>query len=361
MSAESERALKDLLARINGLPSFGGKRPCDHLSLYRRRANTKHPNPKQEFARIREATRNVDFGCVQGVSIRIKAFGCPYDDCLVLAESSSQGRSNDANGKNQPSKSNPEQSPPQNKEWNDGLNSDDDQKLKANGESKTNHTATFRDHSASTDASIPISIVSWNLSETSGSVSAAAPNPSLRRKESTRLIREECFRPHFASQKDNDKTYLPDIIALQETPAAGGRANFSAMLRDTLAANDGKNGAEDLDFSAVLAGGVCANSLNNLPALLSSRLQEIAGPRDNNEPSWGDKVFGQYGYVSVGTQSSHCGMVDLLVRQDFTPKRVQLDDLPSVAAIVTLPNRTKMAIASNHLAPFGKRKCTICC
>ena len=158
-------------------------------------------------------------------------------------------------------------------------------------------------------------------------------------------------------KKDNDKTYLPDIIALQETPAAGGRANFSAMLRDTLAANGGENGAAgDLDFSALLAGGDCANGLNNLPALLSSRLQEIAGPRDSNEPSWGDKVFGQYGYVSIGTRHSHCGMADLLVRQDFAPQRIQVDNLPSVAAILTLTNKTKIAIASNHLAPSGKRK-----
>ena len=79
------------MSRITGLPSSGGKRPCDHLSLYRKRPNTRHPNPKQAFAKVRDATRNVDFGCVKGVSIRIKTLGSPYDECLVLVDSSEKG------------------------------------------------------------------------------------------------------------------------------------------------------------------------------------------------------------------------------------------------------------------------------
>ena len=126
---ESECSLKELLTRINGLPTSGGKRPCDHLSLYRKRATTNyHINHKREFANIREATRMVDFGSVQGISIRIKAFGGPYDECRVLAEST-HGRQADAKVSEQPSNE-----VIQKEEWNDGCDSDDeiDRKPKAN-------------------------------------------------------------------------------------------------------------------------------------------------------------------------------------------------------------------------------------
>lgn len=180
-------------------------------------------------------------------------------------------------------------------QWNDGCSSDDDQKPIANVALDSKQQSNFRNHSASTNCGIPIRVVSWNISEvpSHSPVSDAAPNSYARREESARLIRDECFRA--TSQHGNGNTYYPDIIALQET--------------------------------------------------------------DHN---WGTQVFGPSGYVSVGQQHSHCGFVDLLVRRDFSPVRVELDNgwsnssLPSVATIITLPNKTKVAIASNHLAPFGE-------
>jgi len=227
-------------------------------------------------------------------------------------------------------------------ELNDGCKSsddDDDNKKPMRGKKEEDvkisqhQMANFRDYSSSTNESIPISIVSWNLSETSGSVSDAAPDQNLRRQESARLIREECFRPHFESQtSENGKVYLPDIIALQETPASTtgeigiGHALQGLLDQSTTSITGG------LDFSSILG---------HLGALAVR---------------WGEATFGTYGYVSVGTQSSHCGLCDLLVRKDFAPQRVYLggERLPSVAAILTLPNKTKVAVASNHLSPFGE-------
>lgn len=111
-------------------------------------------------------------------------------------------------------------------------------------------------------------------------------------------------------------------------------------------------------------------------------------------PSFGQDQFGPYGYISAGTCASHCGYVDLLVRKELissttmlkaatileeggedgfsTPirkrSRNQLNEeqeqlqnqilriktiptcnLPSVAASITLPDSTKIAISSSHL------------
>ncbi|KAL7534604.1 hypothetical protein ACHAXR_008645 [Thalassiosira sp. AJA248-18] len=75
-------------------------------------------------------------------------------------------------------------------------------------------------------------------------------------------------------------------------------------------------------------------------------------------PSFGEEEFGQSGYVSMGTQQSHCGYVDLLVRKELAARNtqpirtVQEGNLPSVAATIVLPNETKIAASSSHLAPF---------
>lgn len=246
-------------------------------------------------------------------------------------------------------------------ELNDGRKSsdDDDDKKPMGGKKEENvkmsHQMTnFRDYSSSTNESIPISIVSWNLSETGGSVSDAAPDQNLRRQESARLIREECFRPHFESQtSENGKVYLPDIIALQETPVSTtgeigiGHPVQGLLDQSTTSVTGG------LDFSSILG---------HVGALAAGASQ---GHTDHTGAGWGEATFGTHGYVSVGTQSSHCGLCDLLVRKDFAPQRVYLDSQsPSVAAILTLPNKTKVAVASNHLAPFGeganerKNECT---
>lgn len=169
---------------------------------------------------------------------------------------------------------------------------DDDKKPEAKTETKPNGKLTFRDHSTSSDSSIPITIVSWNVSEVpyESPISARAPNPLQRMRESSSLILDECF---------NHSTYLPDVVALQETPDA----------------------------------------------------------------YWGTKTFGSYGYKSVGSATSHCGTVDLLIRKDFlqegdsmsTPPRLldSYNQLPSVTTIITLPNKTNIAISSSHLAPHN--------
>ena len=233
---------------------------------------------------------------------------------------------------------------------NDGCESsdDDDQKPKGKKEeedAKMSHQMTnFRDYSSSTNESIPISIVSWNLSETGGSVSDAAPDQNLRRQQSARLIREECFRPHFESQtSENGKVYLPDVIALQETPVSTtGEIGIGNALQGLL------------DQTTSITGGLAFSSiLGHVGALAAGASQGHTG--NDDEAGWGEATFGTYGYVSVGTQSSHCGLCDLLVRKDFAPQRVYLDSqLPSIAAILTLPNKTQVAVASNHLAPFGE-------
>jgi len=170
------------------------------------------------------------------------------------------------------------------------LDDDGDKKPEAKPEIKPNGKLSFRDHSTSSDSSTPITLVSWNVSEFDNPISARAPNPLQRMRESSNLIRDECF---------NHSTYLPDVIALQETP----------------------------------------------------------------DSYWGTKTFGSYGYTSVGSATSHCGTVDLLVRKDFlqegdsmsTPPRLldSYNQLPSVATLITLPNKTNIAISSSHLAPFN--------
>ena len=84
LTNNSEQELKELLQKIDGLP-LGENQPCNHLSLYRRRSETEMPfaDMKREFGKIRNISH--DFGTVEGVSIRIKAFGKGYDECKILA------------------------------------------------------------------------------------------------------------------------------------------------------------------------------------------------------------------------------------------------------------------------------------
>ena len=138
--------------------------------------------------------------------------------------------------------------------------------------------------------SFPLTLLSWNISNAHPSYST--PDSARRSEESPRLIREECLRPNANA---NAPSSPPDIIALQECPY----------------------------------------------------------------PSFGEEEFGQSGYVSMGTQQSHCGYVDLLVRKELAignnarPIRtVREHNLPSVAATIVLPNETKIAASSSHLAPF---------
>ena len=74
---------------------------------------------------------------------------------------------------------------------------------------------------------------------------------------------------------------------------------------------------------------------------------------------WGQEEFGPYGYVSMGTQLSHCGWVDLLILKELAdnarpiPLKINsADNLPSVACVLVLPNKTEVAFSSSHLSPF---------
>lgn len=78
-TASTMKKLKDLLGQIGNLPK--GKVNCDHMSLYRPRGFQGAKN----FTEIRSSLKNHDWRTVQGVSIRIKAIGSPYDHCTVLA------------------------------------------------------------------------------------------------------------------------------------------------------------------------------------------------------------------------------------------------------------------------------------
>ena len=159
---------------------------------------------------------------------------------------------------------------------------------------------------------IPLTLLSWNVSN--ASPSCMAPDPAQRAKRAPFLIRDECLLPS------------PDIIALQECPS----------------------------------------------------------------PSFGRDVFGTHGYISMGTRQSHCGYVDLLVREGLTTSSsssttvvaeaainddnyVNVNDskrkrkrpstgtttiitdfykIPSVACQIDLPNGVTIAVSSSHLAPY---------
>lgn len=76
--------LKHLLGKVRGLPATGGRRSCNHLSLYRKRGGGN--NVSDAFAKIRTALASYDWGSgAQGASIRIKLVGTGYDECKVLA------------------------------------------------------------------------------------------------------------------------------------------------------------------------------------------------------------------------------------------------------------------------------------
>eukprot|EP00581_Thalassiosira_minuscula_P005100 CAMPEP_0183747916 /NCGR_PEP_ID=MMETSP0737-20130205/67505_1 /TAXON_ID=385413 /ORGANISM="Thalassiosira miniscula, Strain CCMP1093" /LENGTH=277 /DNA_ID=CAMNT_0025983633 /DNA_START=113 /DNA_END=945 /DNA_ORIENTATION=+ len=82
-------------------------------------------------------------------------------------------------------------------------------------------------------------------------------------------------------------------------------------------------------------------------------------------PNFGQNELASSGYVSVGTRPSHCGYVDLLVREELAmattnnnehaklmTTMLQECNLPSVATTIDLPNGTTVAVSSSHLAPF---------
>jgi hypothetical protein len=79
----STAALQQLLEDLEGLPK-GKKGSCNHLSLYRKRGADKK-KAKEQFEKVRKALANHRWGSLQGVSVRIKLVGTPYEECRVLA------------------------------------------------------------------------------------------------------------------------------------------------------------------------------------------------------------------------------------------------------------------------------------
>jgi len=99
---------------------------------------------------------------------------------------------------------------------------------------------------------------------------------------------------------------------------------------------------------------------------------DVIALQETAYPSFGAEKFASFGYVSIGSQTAlHTDeYVDLLVKRELAlgAKRTslqsfQMKDLPAVAVILTLPNRTRIAITSIHLphtkeaAPFRKMLC----
>jgi hypothetical protein len=163
-------------------------------------------------------------------------------------------------------------------------------------------------------SSIRLTLLSWNVAN--ARPSSWAPDPARRSRSAPNLIRDECL--------------LPPLLPL--SPSSSGVApRFSSSPPDVIA------------------------------------LQECP------YPTFGSDIFGDSGYVSMGTRSSHCGYVDLLVRggltttatttldnsdgddarrPTFTVIPTERHGLPSVAAAIEFPNGAIVAVSSSHLAPF---------
>lgn len=91
--------------------------------------------------------------------------------------------------------------------------------------------------------------------------------------------------------------------------------------------------------------------------LLSSKQQpDIIALQECPYPSFGSELFAEFGYVSsAGTVMSHCGYVDLLLKQQLAKQSRPItlgSDLSSVATRIILPNKAIISVSSSHLAPF---------
>ena len=84
VGSEAVTKLQEVVGQLEGLPRDAAKPNCDHLSLYRKRGR-KGTEVNQQFARVRTALQDHDWGTVQGVSVRIKAVGTDCSECRVLA------------------------------------------------------------------------------------------------------------------------------------------------------------------------------------------------------------------------------------------------------------------------------------
>lgn len=90
---------------------------------------------------------------------------------------------------------------------------------------------------------------------------------------------------------------------------------------------------------------------------LSDCTPDVIALQECPTAKWGLEAFGSLGYISMGTQTSHCGWVDLLVRKELTRDAHPIElgnTLPSVACTITLFDDTKVAFSSSHLSPFAE-------
>jgi len=99
VKSPSEKMLAALLRKVDGfpdqikrsllqkdLPKNGKfKFPCNHLSVYRLRPNVDRSKAMRAFESIVNTLSMHDWGCVEGVGVRLKVMGDPYTECKVLA------------------------------------------------------------------------------------------------------------------------------------------------------------------------------------------------------------------------------------------------------------------------------------
>jgi endonuclease/exonuclease/phosphatase family metal-dependent hydrolase len=99
---------------------------------------------------------------------------------------------------------------------------------------------------------------------------------------------------------------------------------------------------------------------------------DIIALQETAYPSFGAEQFGSVGYVSIGSQTAlHTDeYVDLLVKKELASdvrqvhlQSLDMNELPVVAAVITLSNNTRITVASLHLphtkeaAPFRNYLC----
>lgn len=93
-------------------------------------------------------------------------------------------------------------------------------------------------------------------------------------------------------------------------------------------------------------------SSNTVRDLILTYSPDVIALQESPNSSWGGKY---YDYILMGSVRSHCGFVQLLLRQDLAALgvRLRIDNLPTVAATVEFASGRKITFASNHLAPYG--------
>jgi len=160
------------------------------------------------------------------------------------------------------------------------------------------------------NSSIPLTFLSWNVSN--ASPSCMAPDPAQRVKRAPFLIRDECL------------SSSPDIIALQECPSPSfGRDVFGSHGYISMGTRPSHCGYVDL----LVRKGLTTSS--------STTAAAEAAINDDNHVNINDSKR-KRNRPSTGTTT---------ITTDFY-------NLPSVACHIDLPNGVTIAVSSSHLAPF---------